>query len=182
MIPTSGAVTSTTRTRPWAVRCRRWTGSGSSQRHAPRDNQNQVNDVYFNPLLSHVESRGGAYPVGIGGSSGAFGIPGRSPIPVSHRVSSPRWSRTRRADLRHRALQWNHATRTRVPGRDQRYGSRERWHHARTTLATWPATNVVRPVDALATATMQVVPFACACDESPEFLLISGVLGRRPLP
>ena len=30
--------------------------------------------------------------------------------------------RTRRADFRHRALQWNHAARTRVPGHDQRAG------------------------------------------------------------
>ena len=29
---------------------------------------------------------------------------------------------TRRADFRHRALQWNHAARTRVPGHDQRAG------------------------------------------------------------
>ena len=37
--------------------------------------------------------------------------------------------RTRRAGFRHRALQWNHAARTRVPGRDQRAGlaSRGTW-------------------------------------------------------
>ena len=124
-----------------------------------------------------VESRGGAYPVGIGGSSGAFATgpqsdsrehvssprspnpAGRSPAPGSpvESCDSHTGSRARPAD-----------------------GSRERWHHARTLALAGRC--VVRPVDALATATMQVVPFACACDDSPEFLLISGVLGRRPLP
>ncbi len=124
-----------------------------------------------------VESRGGAYPVGIGGSSGAFATgpqsdsrehvssprspnpAGRSPAPGSpvESCDSHTGSRARPAD-----------------------GSRERWHHARTLALAGRC--VVRPVDALATATMQVVPFACACDDSPEFLLISGVIGRRPLP
>ena len=124
-----------------------------------------------------VESRGGAYPVGIGGSSGAFATgpqsdsrehvssprspnpAGRSPAPGSpvESCDSHTGSRSRPAD-----------------------GSRERWDHARTLALAGRC--VVRPVDALATATMQVVPLACACDDSPEFLLISGVLGRRPLP
>ena len=41
---------------------------------------------------------------------------------------------------------------------------------------------VVRPIDALTTATAWVVPFACACDDGPGFPLISGVIGHRPLP
>ena len=41
---------------------------------------------------------------------------------------------------------------------------------------------VGRPIDALTTATARVVPFACACDDGPGFPLISGVIGRRPLP
>ncbi len=107
-----------------------------------------------------VESRGGAYPVGIGGSSGAFATgpqsdsrehvssprspnpAGRSPAPGSpvESCDSHTGSRARPAD-----------------------GSRERWHHARTLALAGRC--VVRPVDALATATMQVVPFACACDD-----------------
>ena len=46
--------------------------------------------------------------------------PGRSPIPMG--TFPPPALRTRRADFRHRALQWNHAARTRVPGRGQRAG------------------------------------------------------------
>ena len=107
-----------------------------------------------------VESRGGAYPVGIGGSSGAFATgpqsdsrehvssprspnpAGRSPAPGSpvESCDSHTGSRSRPAD-----------------------GSRERWHHAHTLALAGRC--VVRPVDALATATMQVVPFACACDD-----------------
>ena len=62
--------------------------------------------------------------------------PGRRPIPVG--TFPPPALRTRRADFRHRALQWNHAARTRVPGHDQRAGSREPWHHARTLAPVWP--------------------------------------------
>ncbi len=88
--------------------------------------------------------------------------------------------RTRRADFRHRALQWNHAARTRVPGHNQRAGLRELWHQAQTHA---PAGRCVgRPVDALPTATARVVPFAFACADDPGFPLISGVIGRRPLP
>ena len=88
--------------------------------------------------------------------------------------------RTRRADFRHRALQWNHAARTRVPGHNQRAGLRELWHQVQTHA---PAGRCVgRPVDALPTATARVVPFAFACADDPGFPLISGVIGRRPLP
>ena len=55
--------------------------------------------------------------------------PGRSPIPMG--TFPPPALRTRRADFRHRALQWNHAARTRVPGRGQRAGLASR--------GTWPA-------------------------------------------
>ena len=111
-----------------------------------------------------VESRGGAYPVGIGGSSGAFATgpqsdsrehvssprspnpAGRSPAPGSpvESCDSHTGSRARPAD-----------------------GSRERWHHARTLALAGRC--VVRPVDALATATVRVVPFACACDDVRHF-------------
>ena len=70
---------------------------------------------------------------------------------------------TRRADCRHRALQWNHAARTRVPGHGERMGLAS----CGTQLAPVRRTGrcVVRPVYALATATARVVPFACACDD-----------------
>ena len=79
------------------------------------------------------------------------------------------------------ALRWNHAARTRVPGHGPADGFREHVAPQARTLA--PAGRCVgRPVDALATATNRVVPFACACDDDPALLLISGVIGRRPLP
>ena len=77
--------------------------------------------------------------------------------------------RTRRADFRHRALQWNHAARTRVPGHGQRAGLASRGTKARTLALDGRC--VVRPVDALATATARVVPFACACDDVRHSLL-----------
>ena len=59
----------------------------------------------------HVESRAGAPTLGSGGDSGAF-APGLSPAPI---VTFPAPAlRTRRADFRHRALQWDHAPRTRT--------------------------------------------------------------------
>ena len=108
-----------------------------------------------------VESRGRrvagrepvAYPV--------LSQPGRRPTPVG--TFPPPALRTRRADFQHRALQWNHAARTRVPGRDQRTGLRESWHWARTRALAGRC--VVGPVDAPTTATAQVVPFAYACDD-----------------
>ena len=58
-----------------------------------------------------VESRAGAPTLGSGGDSGAF-APGLSPAPI---VTFPAPAlRTRRADFRHRALQWDHASRTRT--------------------------------------------------------------------
>ena len=63
-------------------------------------------------------------------SSGAF-APGRSPSPVG--TFPPPALRTRRADFRHRALQWNHAARTRASGCDQRAGLASRG----TRLAPW---------------------------------------------
>ena len=60
-----------------------------------------------------VESRAGAPTVGSGGDSVAF-APGLSPAPiVTFPAPAPR---TRRADFRHRALQWDHAPRTRTAG------------------------------------------------------------------
>ena len=61
--------------------------------------------------LADVESRAGAPTLGSGGDSGAF-APGLSPAPI---VTFPAPAlRTRRADFRHRALQWDHAPRTRT--------------------------------------------------------------------
>ena len=90
----------------------------------------------------------------------ALSQPGRRPIPVG--TFPPPALRTRRADFRHRALQWNHAARTRVPGHGERTGA-----SCGTQLAPVRRTGrcVVRPVYALATATARVVPFACACDD-----------------
>ena len=57
-----------------------------------------------------VESGAGAPTAGSGGDSVAF-APGLSPAPM---VTFPAPAlRTRRADFRHRALQWDHASRTR---------------------------------------------------------------------
>ena len=58
-----------------------------------------------------VESGAGAPPLGSGGDSGAF-APGLSPAPIGT-FPAPAL-RTRRADFRHRALQWDHASRTRI--------------------------------------------------------------------
>ena len=58
---------------------------------------------------AHVESGAGAPTVGSGGISVAF-APVLSPAPmVAFPAPAPR---TRRADFRHRALQWDHAPRT----------------------------------------------------------------------
>ena len=91
----------------------------------------------------------------------ALSQPGRSPKPVG--TFPPPALRTRRADFRHRALQWNHTARTRVPGHGERMGLAS----CGTQLAPVRRTGrgVVRPVYALATATARVVPFACACDD-----------------
>ena len=61
-----------------------------------------------------VESRTGAPTLGSGGDSGAF-APGLSPAPIAT-FPAPAL-RTRRADFRHRALQWDHAPRTRTAGK-----------------------------------------------------------------
>ena len=71
--------------------------------------------------------------------------------------------RTRRADFRHRALQWNHAARTRVSRSRRAGGSCEPWHQARTLALV--GRYVARPGCALTTATTRVVPFAYACDD-----------------
>ena len=64
-------------------------------------------------LKCSVESEAGAPTVGSGGDSVAF-APGLNPAPiVTFPAPAPR---TRRADFRHRALQWNHAPRTRTAG------------------------------------------------------------------
>ena len=71
------------------------------------------------PITPHkVESRAGAPTVGSGGDSVAF-APGLSPAPiVTFPAPAPR---TRRADFRHRALQWDHAPRTRTAGATRAY-------------------------------------------------------------
>ena len=80
---------------------------------------------------TEVESRGGASPVGGSVAHPVLSQPGRRPIPVGT-FPLPAL-RTRRADFRHRALQWNHAIRTRAPGRDQRTG----FASGGTRLAPW---------------------------------------------
>ena len=61
-----------------------------------------------------VESRAGAPTLGSGGDSDTF-APGLNPAPI---VTFPAPAlRTRRADFRHRALQWDHAPRTRTAGK-----------------------------------------------------------------
>ena len=65
------------------------------------------------PSSSQVESRTGAPALGSGGLSVAF-APGLSPAPVA--AFPVPAHRTRRADFRHRALQWDHAPRTRTTG------------------------------------------------------------------
>ena len=91
----------------------------------------------------------------------ALSQPGRRPSPMG--TFPPPALRTRRADFRHRALQWNHAARAQASRSRPADGSREPWHQARTLAPAGRC--VARPVDALATATARVVPFACACDD-----------------
>ena len=88
--------------------------------------------------------------------------------------------RTRRADFRHRALQWNHAVRTRACRLRPAGGSCEPWHPAHTLALAGRC--VVRPVDALTTATARVVPFACACDDVWHSCSSVGVIGRSATP
>ena len=88
--------------------------------------------------------------------------------------------RTRRADFRHRALQWNHAARTRACRLRPAGGSCEPSHPAHTLALAGRC--VVRPVDALTTATARVVPFACACDDVWHSCSFVGVIGRSATP
>ena len=88
--------------------------------------------------------------------------------------------RTRRADFRHRALQWNHAARTRAFQLRPAGGSCEPWHPARALALAGRC--VVRPVDALTTATARVVPFACACDDVWHSCSFIGVIGHSATP
>ena len=104
-----------------------------------------------------VESRAGAPTVGSGGDSVAF-APGLSPAPiVTFPAPAPR---TRRADFRHRALQWDHAPRTRTAGatRACRGGSDPR-HHLRPlhgARSAFPSRirRVVEPVHASTTSNL----------------------------
>ena len=78
---------------------------------------------------AHVESGAGAPTLGSGGDSDTF-APGLNPAPI---VTFPAPAlRTRRADFRHRALQWDHAPRTRTPGRFREAGGRTLPTHLRT--------------------------------------------------
>ena len=69
-----------------------------------------------------------------------------------------------------------------LPGRDQRTGLASPRHQARTLTPAGRC--VVRPVDALTTATAQVVPFACACDDVWFLTNSAGetILQSRPEP
>ena len=121
---------------------------------APRESQVRPRRRLSRVEERRVAGRGSvAYP--------ALSQPGRRPSPVG--TFPPPALRTRRADFRHRALQWNHAARARASRSRPAHGSREPWHQARTLAPAGRC--VVRPVDALATATARVVPFACACDD-----------------
>ena len=59
-------------------------------------------------------------------------------------------------------------------------GSCEPWHPAHTLALAGRC--VVRPVDALTTATARVVPFACACDDVWHSCSSVGVIGRSATP
>ena len=84
----------------------------------------------------------------------ALFAPGRNPTPMGT-FPLPAL-RTRRADFRHRALQWNHAARTRASRSRRAVGYREPGHQARTLALAGRC--VVRPVDALTTATVGSSP------------------------
>ena len=98
-----------------------------------RDAATQAARRWTGSKLSRVEGRRVAGRASV--AHPVLSQPGRRPIPVD--TFPPPALRTRRADFRHRALQWNHAARTRVPGRDQRTGLAS----GGTTLAPlrWPA-------------------------------------------
>ena len=113
----------------------------------------------YRPDCCRVEGRRVAGR-GVGGSSGAFAA---GPQADSHgHVSSPRSpnpaGRFPAPGSPVESCGSHTGSRSRPTG-----GSREPWHLARTLAPTGRC--VVRPVDALATATTQVVPFACACDD-----------------
>ena len=59
-------------------------------------------------------------------------------------------------------------------------GSCEPWHPAHTLALA--GRYVVRPVDALTTATTRVVPFACACDDVWHSCSFIGVIGHSATP
>ena len=59
-------------------------------------------------------------------------------------------------------------------------GSCEPWHPAHTLALAGRC--VVRPVDALTTATTRVVPFACACDDVWHSCSFIGVIGHSATP
>ena len=83
-------------------------------------------------------------------------------------------------NIRHRALQWNHAVRTRAYQVRRAGGYREPWHQARTLALA--GRYVARPVHALTTATARVVPFAYACDGVRHCCSFIGVIGLSATP
>ena len=77
--------------------------------------------------------------------------------------------------------QWSHAARTRAFRlRPAAAGLASR--RTRLTPCRWPAGAIVRPVDALTTATARVVPFAYACDDVWHSCSFVGVIGRSATP
>ena len=95
------------------------------------------------------------------------------PQSESHGTFPPPALRTRRADFRHRALQ--SGSHTGFPVATSR----------RVLRAVAPGSHpacVVRPVDALTTATARVVPFAYACDDVWHSCSFIGVIGRSATP
>ena len=104
----------------------------------------------------------------------------RAAVRVPWGTFPPPALRTRRADFRHRALQWSHAARTRAFRLRPAGGSCEPSHPAHTLPLAGRC--VVRPVDALTTATARVVPFAYACDDVWHSCSFVGVIGRSATP
>ena len=130
-----------------------------------------------------VESRAGAPTLGSGGDSGTF-APGLSPTPVAS-FPAPAL-RTRRADFRHRALQWDHAPRTRTAGRFGHVDGSESPTCLRPAARAVPLyiPSRVRASHRACSRLDDIEPlrfdsFTCACDASGIAALIAGSRHRH---